>query len=80
MRKYQKREKDWNGFQDFKLLQDRNLRKYIPSSRVLGYSATDIRSRVEEAIEMVGLDGKEEHLPSEISGGEHKEQLGKSYY
>ena len=60
-------------FQDFKLLQDRNLYENISLPlRVLGYSGTDIRSRVEEAIEMVGLNGKEEHLPSEISGGEQQ--------
>ena len=60
-------------FQDFKLLQDRNLFENISLPlRVLGYSSIDIRSRVEEAIEMVGLDGKEEHLPSEISGGEQQ--------
>ena len=60
-------------FQDFKLLQDRNLYENISLPlKVLGYSGTDIRSRVEEAIEMVGLSGKEEHLPSEISGGEQQ--------
>ena len=60
-------------FQDFKLLQDRNLFENISLPlRVLGYSANDIRSRVEDAMEMVGLDGKEEHLPNEISGGEQQ--------
>ena len=60
-------------FQDFKLLQDRNLFENISLPlRVLGYSGNDIRSRVEDAMEMVGLDGKEEHLPNEISGGEQQ--------
>jgi len=60
-------------FQDYKLLSDRNLFDNISLPlRVLGYSNKEIQSRVEEAMELVGLDGKELHLPTELSGGEQQ--------
>tara|TARA_B100001113_G_scaffold317195_1_gene284461 strand:+ start:3872 stop:4525 length:654 start_codon:yes stop_codon:yes gene_type:complete len=60
-------------FQDYKLLSDRNLFENISLPlHVLGYSNREIQSRVEEAMELVGLDGKELHLPTELSGGEQQ--------
>tara|TARA_Y100000748_G_C15502906_1_gene490795 strand:- start:2860 stop:3513 length:654 start_codon:yes stop_codon:yes gene_type:complete len=60
-------------FQDYKLLSDRNLFDNISLPlHVLGYSNKEIQSRVEEAMELVGLDGKELHLPTELSGGEQQ--------
>ena len=60
-------------FQDYKLLGDRNLFENIALPlHVLGFSANDISIRVEEALELVGLEKKEKHLPSELSGGEQQ--------
>ena len=60
-------------FQDYKLLGDRSLFENIALPlHVLGFSAKDISTRVEEALELVGLEKKETHLPSELSGGEQQ--------
>ncbi len=60
-------------FQDYKLLDDRNLFENIALPlHVLGYNIRDIPSRVEEALEMVGLVGKESHRTDELSGGEQQ--------
>ena len=60
-------------FQDYKLLGDRSLFENIALPlHVLGFSAKDISTRVEEALEFVGLEKKEKHLPSELSGGEQQ--------
>ena len=60
-------------FQDYKLLGDRSLFENIALPlHVLGFSAKDISTRVEEALELVGLEKKEKHLPSELSGGEQQ--------
>ena len=60
-------------FQDYKLLGDRSLFENIALPlHVLGFSANDISARVEEALELVGLEKKEKHLPSELSGGEQQ--------
>ncbi len=60
-------------FQDYKLLGDRSLFENIALPlHVLGFSAKDISIRVEEALELVGLEKKEKHLPSELSGGEQQ--------
>ena len=60
-------------FQDYKLLYDRNLFDNIALPlHVLGFNSRDIPTRVEEALEMVGLEGKEHHLPNELSGGEQQ--------
>ena len=60
-------------FQDYKLLGDRNLFENVALTlHVLGFKGRDIPGRVEEALELVGLDGKEQHLPDELSGGEQQ--------
>ena len=60
-------------FQDYKLLGDRSLFENIALPlHVIGFSAKDILTRVEEALELVGLEKKEKHLPSELSGGEQQ--------
>ncbi|MBA66034.1 MAG: cell division ATP-binding protein FtsE [Candidatus Marinimicrobia bacterium] len=60
-------------FQDYKLLSDRNLYENIALPlHVLGFPIRDISSRVDEAIELVGLEGKENHFPDELSGGEQQ--------
>ena len=60
-------------FQDYKLLGDRNLFENVALPlHVLGFKGGDIPGRVEDALELVGLDGKEHHLPGELSGGEQQ--------
>ena len=67
------RKKTGMVFQDFKLLSDRNLYENIALPlHVMGFPIREISSRVDEAIELVGLEGKEEHLPDELSGGEQQ--------
>tara|TARA_B100000073_G_scaffold345126_1_gene353444 strand:+ start:594 stop:1247 length:654 start_codon:yes stop_codon:yes gene_type:complete len=60
-------------FQDYKLLPDRNLFENIALPlHVIGFTPNQVSSRVDEAIEMVGLEGKENHFPEELSGGEQQ--------
>ena len=60
-------------FQDYKLLPDRNLFENVALPlHVLGFPGSEIPDRVDEALDLVGLDGKEDHLPSELSGGEQQ--------
>mgnify|MGYP005697206045 FL=1 len=60
-------------FQDYKLLLDRNLFENIALPlHVMGLASSQISSRVDEAIELVGLEGKENHFPEELSGGEQQ--------
>ena len=58
-------------FQDYQLLNDRNVFHNVALPLlVMGYSANEIPYRVEEALDLVGIDGKREHYPDELSGGE----------
>ena len=58
-------------FQDYHLLNDRNVFHNVALPlHVMGYSASEIPYRVEEALELVGFDGKRDHYPDELSGGE----------
>jgi|TARA_B110000263_G_scaffold247765_1_gene261279 cell division transport system ATP-binding protein len=58
-------------FQDYHLLDDRNVFHNVALPlHVLGYNAQEIPYRVEEALELVGFEGKREHYPNELSGGE----------
>ena len=60
-------------FQDYHLLRDRNLYENIALPLyVIGTRHNDIAERVEDVIEQVGLTGKEEHSPDELSGGEQQ--------
>ena len=58
-------------FQDYHLLNDRNVFHNVALPlHVLGYSANEIPYRVDEALELVGFEGKRDHYPDELSGGE----------
>lgn len=58
-------------FQDYQLLNDRNVFHNVALPlHVMGHSANEIPYRVEEALDLVGIDGKREHYPNELSGGE----------
>ena len=60
-------------FQDYKLLSDRTLFENISLPlHVLGFNKKEINSRVEEALDLVGLVGKEDHFSYELSGGEQQ--------
>ena len=58
-------------FQDYHLLNDRNIFHNVALPlHVMGYNANEIPYRVEEALELVGFEGKRDHYPYELSGGE----------
>jgi len=60
-------------FQDYHLLNDRNLFDNIALAlHVIGYSKDEIVERVTESIEEVGLEGKADRYPEELSGGEQQ--------
>jgi len=60
-------------FQDYHLLNDRNLFDNIALAlHVIGYSKDEIVERVTESIEEVGLEGKADHYPQDLSGGEQQ--------
>ena len=58
-------------FQDYHLLNDRNVFQNVALPlHVMGYSANEIPYRVDEALDLVGFEGKRDHFPNELSGGE----------
>ncbi|WP_226345203.1 cell division ATP-binding protein FtsE [Agilicoccus flavus] len=60
-------------FQDFRLLADRTVSGNVAYVLdVLGAPRADVRRRVPEALERVGLAGMERRLPHELSGGEQQ--------
>ena len=60
-------------FQDYHLLEDRNLFENIALPlHVIGCSKDEIVDRVKDSLDEVGLGGKESHYPGELSGGEQQ--------
>lgn len=60
-------------FQDFKLLETKSVAENIAfAMEVVGAGKRDMQVRVSEVIKMVGLKGKEDSLPSQLSGGEQQ--------
>ncbi|MFM8829187.1 MAG: cell division ATP-binding protein FtsE [Actinomycetota bacterium] len=60
-------------FQDFRLLPDRTAAENVAYAlQVTGHSQKDVRRRVPEILSLVGLDGKSDRLPRELSGGEQQ--------
>lgn len=60
-------------FQDFKLLENKTVTENIAfAMKVVGSKEKDIGPRTAEVIKMVGLKGKENSFPGQLSGGEQQ--------
>ena len=60
-------------FQSFNLIPDLNVFDNVDVPlRYRGMSGSERRSRIEKAVEMVGLSSRMKHLPSQLSGGQQQ--------
>ena len=60
-------------FQDFRLLPTKSVFDNIAfGMQVVGKSRKEIKARVPEVLDLVGLEGKEARLPNQLSGGEQQ--------
>ncbi len=60
-------------FQDYRLIENMNVFDNVAfAMRVVGARRREIKQRVDYVLELVGLEGRGNRLPSELSGGEQQ--------
>jgi cell division transport system ATP-binding protein len=60
-------------FQDFRLIEDKTVYENVAfAMRVVGAGRKEVNKRVPYVLDLVGLDGRENRYPMELSGGEQQ--------